>query len=180
MNITIPCACPVKDGQARHPDGDTVTLMEPLDFRTRQALRRQISWMRETTPGFTEGEVFATLDEGFLLLCITGWTLLDEKGKALPPSRENIAAKFMGDDDRFATPILRRANEMYQDIVLLPLLVGASSSSPGTPIDGSTSRTDGTTPRRKRSKRSSTTTSPMVVTGPMRASPSGESNSSQS
>jgi hypothetical protein len=183
MDITIPCACPT-DGQTRHPDGDTVTLMEPLDFRTRQAIRRQIVWVKETTDGFTSGEVFATLDEMFLLLCITGWTLLgpNDKGKIgpLPPSRENIAERFMGDDDRFAMPILRKANEMYQDVILLPLLAGASTSSPGTPTDGSTSPKNGTTPRRKPSKRSSISTIPMVVTGPTQGSLDGGSNSSPS
>lgn len=180
MNVTIPCPCP-----GTPHDSDTVTVEEPLSFRTRQSLRRSISWAREVTPDFTDGEIFSTLDEGFLVYCITGWTLVgpNEKGKIGPlaPSRENIREIILTNDD-LAMPIVKVCNERYQDLVLRPLLVGASTSLPPSPTEPPTSPTNGNgqTPRPKRSKPSSITTIPTVVTGPMPTSPGGESSFSPS
>jgi hypothetical protein len=183
VNVATPCPCPpLEDGTSRH-EQDTVIIQEPLPFVTRQALRKSITWAKESTRSFTDGELFATLDEGFLLYTIESWTYVHEndKGKIepLPPSRDNIRAVVMTNDD-LAMPIVRACNDKYQDLILLPLLAGASKSSLRSLIDGSTSAKKRTGTPQKRSKPSSTSTSQMVVTGPMPVSPGGVSNSSPS
>ena len=175
MNVTIPCPCPPKaDGTARH-ESDTVTLRDTLDFRTRLTLRQTIKWAKELDADVTDGQLLAVLTEAYCLHCIDAWTLQDEKGKAVPPSHANIRY-FLNDHDEQAMTVADAADEMYSTVVLLPLLLGASKSSPGSPTDGSTSQTNGGTTPPKRSKRSSTSTTPMVATGPMLASPAGGSS----
>lgn len=175
MNVPIRCTCPPKaDGAPRH-DADNVTLRDKLDFRTRLALRQTIKWAN-TKGGVTEGEVFAILTEAYLLHCIDAWSLVDEKGKPVPPSRENIAT-FLDDHVDEGMAVADAADGLYTETVLLPLLLGVSSSSPSTSTKPPTSQTTtGQTPHPKRSKRSSTSTTPMAVTGPMQASPAGASS----
>lgn len=177
MEVTIPCPCPPRaDGASRH-ESDSVTLREPLDFRTRLVLRQTVKWVKTADEDATEGEILGALTEAYVLHCIDAWSLVDAKGKALPPSRANIRAVLMA-DDRLAMPVADAADRLYSEVVLLPLLIGASSSSPGTPTDESTSpMSNGRTPRPKPSKRSSTSTSQMAATGPTQLSPGGASNS---
>jgi hypothetical protein len=176
MDAPIRCVCPKVDGQTRHPDGDTVTLPDILDFRKTLTVRQYVSHTRtgdESLPEF-----LVVLIEAYLLHCITAWSVEDEAGKPLPVTKAAIAAVLMTDANMdVAEQIGDHADRLYSDKVFLPLLNGASSSSPGTSTGGSTSRTSGrgSTPR-KLSRRSSTSTTPMGVTGPMAASPAGVSN----
>lgn len=176
MNVTIPCPCPPKaDGTARHAS-DTVTLRDTLDFRTRLTLRQTVRWAKTANDDLTEGEVLAQLTEAYLLHCIDAWSLLDDKGKALPPSRANIREVLL-EHDQASMIVADGADGLYSEVVLLPLLTGASKFSPDLPTDASTSPTTGGPTPQKPSKRSSTTTTPMAVTGPMQASPGGASSS---
>jgi hypothetical protein len=177
VNVTIPCPCPPKaDGTARH-EQDTVTLADTLDFRTRVTLRQSIRLAGGEEA--TEGEMLAALTEAYLLHCITGWTVVDAKGKALSASRANIREVLMGESD-IGLVVADAADELYSSRVLIPLLVGVSTSSPGSPTVPSISpKSNGPTPP-KPSKPSSTTTTPMAVTGPMLTSPAGASNGSPS
>ena len=185
MDVQIPCPCPLKaDGTVRH-ESDTVSLKDTLTFRERLSLRQTIKWARETSDDISEGELLAALTEGYVLQCISAWSLVDEKGKPLPPSRANIREVLLTRDD-LAMPVADAADELYSEVILLPLLLGASNSSRSTQTPenpASPPRTsvtpDGKTPP-KPSKRSSTTTIPTVVTGPMLASPAGGSSSSPS
>lgn len=176
MDVPIACGCPpAGDGQPRHPS-DTVTLREPLDFRTRLILRQTIRWVKTEHEDATEGEMLAALTEAYLIYCIDGWTLVDAKGKPLAPSRDNIRSVLMARDD-LAMPVADAADGLYGEVVLLPLLLAASNSSPGKPTAAPTSpTTNGTTHRPKRSRPSSTSTIQMVATGPMPASPAGVSS----
>lgn len=188
MDVQIPCPCPPKaDGTPRH-DSDTVTLRDTLDFRTRLSLRQTIKWAKELNDDLTDGEALAVLTEAYCLQCIDAWSLVDDKGKKLPPSRAEVR-NFLEEHDDAAMLVADAADTMYSKVVLLPLLLTASKSSPPSPIDGSTSpKMDGesngqtdrssrstppTSPRR--SRRSSTATSLMAVTGPMLSSPAGVS-----
>ncbi len=175
MDVTIPCPCPPKaDGTARH-ESDTVTLREPLSFRERLSLRQTIKWAKEVTPDISDGELLAVLTEAYCLQGISAWTLVDEKGRKVDPSRVAIR-DFLEAHDEQAMAVADAADGLYSEVVLLPLLLGASKSSGTSQIDVSTSpRNGGPTPR-KHSKRSSTTTMPTVVTGPMLVSPAGGSN----
>ncbi len=176
MDVSIRCICPPDDGQLRHPDGDSVTLPDILDFRKTLTVRQYVS--HERTGDESVPEFIVLLIEAYLLHCVTAWTLVDAAGKALPVSKANIREVLMADANMdVAETVGGAADELYSGKVFLPLMKGASSSSPGTPTTGSTSRTNGhgSTPR-KRSKPSSISTSQMVVTGPMEASPAGASN----
>jgi hypothetical protein len=180
MDVAIECICPPKaDGERRH-EQDTVTLRDTLDFRTATLLRQTVKWLKTEQPDSSVPEVLATLTEAYLLHCIESWSLVDEKGKPVPPAREQIRDRLLTNDDAAST-VGDAADGMYHERVLLPLLVQAQTSSPSTPTNGSTSARTGSGPKpQKPSKPSSTTTSPMVVTGPMPTSPGGVSYSSPS
>lgn len=175
MDVNIACPCPPKaDGSPRH-EIDTVTLRDTLDFRTRLALRQTMKWAKTANDDITEGEILAVLTEAYVLQCIDAWTLVDDKGKKVEPSRAAIR-DFLDHHDEQAMAVADAADSLYSEVVLLPLLLGSSKSSPSSPTDGSTSPTNGGTTPRKPSKRSSTATTPMVVTGPMLSSPASGSN----
>jgi hypothetical protein len=180
VNVTIPCPCPPKaDGTARH-ESDTVTLPEVLDFRTTIVVRQSIQWLKTNDPDATVPEIVATLAETYLLHCIEEWSLVDDKGKAVPVSKAAIRERLLPATEA-AMAVGNAADDLYTDKVVLPLFLQASSSSPPTQTDEPTSPTSGPGPTpRKPSKRSSITTTPMAVTGPMAASPGGASSSSLS
>lgn len=178
MDVTINCICPAKGGAQRHAS-DTVTLADRLDFRTLLTLRQAIGFeIRE--PETSPASIIAVLIEQYLLHCVTGWSLVDEAGKAVPVSRQAIRDRLLTHQEE-AEIIGTAADDIYTDTVTLPLTHRASSSSETTPTPGSTSATNGHGTRRpKPSKPSSISTTPMVVTGPMAASHGGGSSSSQS
>jgi hypothetical protein len=188
MDVQIACLCPPKDGAPVH-EQDTVTLPDVLDFRTTLTIRQTIRFeevrMKEAKEPLSLAEMTAVMAEAYLVHCITAWTLVDADGKPVPPSRANIR-ELLFTNYEAAETVGDAADRLYSDKVVLPLLTGASNSSPSTRTPerpASTRRTsatmNGSTPR-KPSKRSSTTTIPMVVTGPMAASPGGDSSSSLS
>ncbi len=168
----IDCVCPIKpDGSVRHPDGDTVTLREKLDFRSALHARNTVILLRQddvTDPA----EILAALTEVYLRVGIESWTLVDAKGKPVPVSREAVAA-FMADYPDAAMTIGDEADERYSESVITPLVVRASKSSPPTPTKGSISATNGSSPTpRKRSKPSltiTTRTEDTVTTSPLHA-----------
>ncbi len=184
MDVTIPCPCPPKaDGTARH-DVDTVTLPDVLDFRTTLTVRQMIRFAeaaaREAGESMSLAEMTAVMTEAYLLHGILAWTLVDDHGKALPVTKPHIRERILANYES-AEKIGDAADDRYSEKVVLPLVVPASTSSQRSPTPGSTSPTNGPSPKpRKPSKRSSTSTSPMAVTGPMAASPGGVSSSSLS
>lgn len=176
MEVTINCICPTKaDGAPRH-NQDRVTLPDTLDFRTALTVRQTVA-MEMATRSSSLAAVIGLLIEAYLLYCIESWTLVDEKGKPVPVSRQAVQERLLTHFDE-AEKVGDAADDLYTEKVVLPLVNGASKSSPVTPTPGSTSPTNGHGTKRPRpSKRSSTSTTPMVVTGPMAASPAGVSSS---
>ena len=168
--VKVDCLCPPNAaGEARHPDGDTITLRERLDFRAAATVRNRLAVASEES--LIEGEILAVLVETYVLVGVESWTLVDEKGKPLSPSRENITAILLANYDA-ATAVGNAADELYTASVILPLLALASNSSPPTPIAASTSAKDSQPERPKPSRRSSTSTIPMAATAttsPLRA-----------
>ena len=162
--VVIRCVCP----GAPH-ESDTVTLRDPLDFRTAITLRQSVAALYVGPSGETQqptvAEVTGLLIESYLLYTIASWTLVDERGKPVPVSRENVIGLLMHDNPIEAAAIGDAANELYMDKVVLPLLLAASGSSRPTPTKRSTSRTNGS-PRgtAKRSSPSSITSIPTVGT----------------
>jgi hypothetical protein len=176
MDVQIACPCPPTAEGPRH-EFDTVTLHEPIESRVRRALLYDIGLLGDDA---TAGDRLALLSEGYLLRCIDRWTVVDAKGKALPPSRDNIRRLLIEDAYR-GDVVAKAADDLYSEAVLLPLMLGASSSSSDSPTDEPTSpAVNGTTHHPRRSKRSSITTIPTVVTGAMHSSNGGVSSSSPS
>ena len=181
MDVTIICPCPVKaDGGTRHPDGDTVTLKDTLDFRSVTAIRTNIGLLEDAT---NIGDVMATLTEGYLIYGIASWTLVDDKGKPLPVSRVNIAERILS-DIATASIIGDNADEVFGEKVVLPLLNRAGTSSPPSPTAPTSAPSAASTASSvrppRRSKPSSITTIPTDDTETTSTSLAGVSNSSQS
>ena len=174
----ILCVCPDKaDGSTRHPDGDTVTLREKLDFRSALTARNTVILIKQDDDQASVADILAALTEVYLLVGIKSWTLVDAKGKAIEPNRNTIRA-FMDDFPDEAMQVGDEADALYSEAVITPLVARASTFSPPTPITGSTSATNGASPvPRKPRKPSSITTTPMGGTEKMSASPGGGFNS---
>lgn len=178
MDVQISCLCPPKaDGTARH-DQDTVTLPDTLDFRQMLTVRQAIRFANiDADPATSLAQMTAVMAEAYVLHCISAWTLLDEKGKPVPVTQANVRAHLLSHYEA-AEKVGDAADDLYSEKVVLPLILGASSSSsPSRTARPTSPPTNGKTPR-KHSKSSSTSTIPMAVTGPMAASPGGGSSSS--
>lgn len=181
MDVTIACPCPPKaDGGSRHPDGDTVTLRDRLDFRSATTIRKAIGMVSEDgNPD--PAEILAVMTEWYCLLGIEAWTLTDERGKAVPVSRATIRESLLESEtaQEQASIIADAADALYMAAVLLPLLARASTSSLPSPTEPSTSAPkDSPAKRPKPSKPSSTTsiqTAAIVTTTPSRAGASSTS-----
>lgn len=176
MDVAIECICPPgADGEAPHAS-DTVTLLDVLDFRRTITVRQSIRLATQTADGLSLPELTAVMAEAYLLHCITAWTLVDEKGKALPVTKAAVRDYLLSNVD-VAEKVGDAADDLYSEKVVLPLLTRASASSPDTSTNGSTSPTSGHgSKRRTPSKRSSTSTTPMAAIVPMAASPAGGSS----
>lgn len=147
------CLCP-PDGH-RHPDGDVVTFKDKLGFHDVLHFQKAFGWFREEHPDAEVPETLAFLSEWYLLYCIASWTLRDQKGKAIPVSKANVETYLLAKPTE-ALAVVEVADERYNEVLLLPLALRASTSSPPTRTNGSTSPTPGPGPRPKRSRPSST------------------------
>lgn len=179
MAVEIPCPCPPKGGETRHPDGDTVTLKETLDFRSVTAIRTNIGLLED---GHDIGDIMAVLTEGYLIHGIESWSLVDEKGKALPVTRANINDVILTRID-VASVLGDAADDAFGEKVVLPLLNRAVNSLPPTPTEPTSAPSQastGSSARPKRSKPSSTTTSQTDGIGSTFSPPDGDFNSSRS
>ena len=181
MDVQIACLCPPNArGETRHPDGDTVTLRERLDFRSALTARNTMVMVKQEDEEASTADILAALTEVYLLIGITGWTLVDAKNKPVDVSRAAIREHLLSNPD-VAMVVGDAADELYSEAVILPLLARASNSSPPTPIAGSTSATKASSGRRpKPSKPSSITTIPTAATVTTSSSPAGASSSSPS
>lgn len=172
MNVTIPCICP---GEPH--DSDEVTLRDRLDFRQTVAVQKSVLFLG-TDP--SNAEIMATLTEAYLLYGIEAWSVRDERGKAVPITRQAIEEHLLANVPA-ALAVADAADDLYQETVLLPLLMRGSASSATTPTTASTSRRSGSRPvPLKPSKRSSTSTTRTDATATTTESPDGDSSSSQS
>ncbi len=160
---TVGCLCP-PNGQ-RHPNGDTITWRDKLDFRTALAARKAVSWARTEDESVDVPDVLALLSEFYLTHCIESWTLRDAKGKAIEVSRRTVEQYVLSSEAAF--DLAEVADDLYSDRILGPLVTAASKSSPPTQTNGSTSPTPGPgkVSRSKPSTPSSITPSPMAATG---------------
>lgn len=139
--VEIACICP-----GTPHERDTVTLKDPLPFREAVTIRKSIQWMKDQEPNATIPELLAMLTETYLLHTIEAWTLVDEKGKPLPPSKDNIAAVLLPQTEA-ALVVGDACDELYTERVILPLVAAAPTSSPSSSTNGSTSPKPEATPR---------------------------------
>lgn len=177
------CLCPpTAAGEARHPDGDSITLFERLPFRRVATIQHTITSLRMNAgDGDVEvEEILAALTEGYLKWGIEAWTLVNENGEPMAITAATVE-RYLLVDLEAASVVGDIADERFSGVVLFPLLKRASSSSPATPTPGSTSAPTGSpespaepTPLRP----SSTTPIPTDDTGTTSSSPDGDSSSS--
>jgi hypothetical protein len=159
--VRVRCICP---DPTTHAEGDEITLPDKLDFRQLSVCVKSVRILKATSPNADVAEILALLQEVYLLHCLEAWTLVevDAKGKRKPiePERDAITAYLLSQPD-VAIEVADVADELYSEAVLVPLVGRASNSSPTSPTESSTSQptSDGPTPMRKPSKRSSTSTS---------------------
>ncbi len=174
---TIDCVCPPKaGGEVRHPKGDTVRLREKLGFREAVQARNVIVLLKQDDPDADVADILGALTEVYLLVGIESWTLTDERGRPIEPTRPAIR-QFMADHTQEAMDIGEEADTLYSEAVVLPLVARAARSSQPSQTDDSTSAMTGSSPvPLRRSKRSSTTSSQTDDTGMMSASLGGVSN----
>ncbi len=160
---TIECICPARPGgEVRHPDGDTVTLRPTLGF-TASVTIRHVMALVAGADRTDDADILAALTEKYLYLGIESWTLEDARGKPVPVTRAAIAELLLS-RPQVAMVVGEEADELYTGPVILPLVARLSTSSPGTPTDASTSAPTGSSTRRpKPSKQSSTTTTPTAA-----------------
>lgn len=168
MNVLIPCVC------GRH-EQDTVVFRQKLDFRAGLTIRHALILARVDDAEMSAAEMLTVLSEQYVLYGVESWSLCEPNGSPMPVTRAAIRDRLLANYE-VALTLADAADEVYAEQILLPLLAGASTSSPATPTAPSTSATAGPTPRPKPSRRSSTTTTPTDVTGPTSRSPAGVSS----
>jgi hypothetical protein len=182
MDVTIECICPPKaDGEPRH-DHDTVTLREKLDFQTAVLLQKsiQVRSLAIRSKNDATAEIMAFLTGFFIHHGIEAWSVVDDKGKAVDVTDEAITAYLEPNMDAALT-VADAGDAAYMEAIL-PLVRRAYGSSPPSPTNApsiSPSQSGSAKPR-KRSRPSSTTTIPTVVTGTIIGSPDGASRFSPS
>lgn len=177
---TVDCVCPPLAGETRHPDGDTVTLRQKLDFRTAATIQHAVSVLRLEDQNPSVEEVLARLTEAYVRYGVESWTVVDEAGKPVPVTPTTVEAVLFADLTA-AMVVGEEADELYSGTILLPLLKRASTSSPATPTPDSTSPPTGsqeTSTEPTPSKPSSTTTTPTDDTETTSESPGIGSSSS--
>jgi hypothetical protein len=175
--MNIECICPPKAGETRHPDGDRIEFRERLSLHDALTARQAVVWLKASDPDSDMGEVLATLSEQYALGGIESWTVVDASGKRVEPSKPAIR-EYLFSKPLIAMTVLDEAERRYSPEVVPPLLRMVETSSPPTPMNGSTSATNGSSPApRRRSKRSSTSITQTDVTGTTSASPAGVSSS---
>lgn len=153
------CLCP----GAPHEDGDSVYLRAKLGLSAGILLQRVV--IEGNQNKLPAAQIAAELSEAYLQVGVASWNLLDDEGP-VPVTPDTIRSYLLEDFAR-ATPVANRADELYAGPVILPLFPKAAVSSNTSTTNGSTSPIHlGQSKRPKRSKPSSTSTSPMAVIGP--------------
>jgi hypothetical protein len=151
--VAVACPCP----GAPH-DGDTVYLRQILPFRSGFLAQRKIIDMSQDDAPDAHA-IQADLGELFLREGVADWTFVDTDGNPVEVNEDSIQ-HYLLDNFAIGFPVANEAAEVYQSLLLDPLVGKASKSSRATQTGASTSRptTSSVTPL-KRSKRSSTSTS---------------------
>jgi len=153
-------------------DGLHVYLLPRLKWRHVSAIKWEILVEKEKAGiDLPAGEIIGLLQEGYITYGVARWDL------PIPLTRESVVTELLGNVER-ASIIAEKADELYSEQVLLPLVRMGAKSSPPTSTNGSTSPTTGSSAApRKPSKRSSISTSPTAAIEMTSAPPDGDSSS---
>ena len=153
MTDLVPVRVPCPSGQ--HPDGDSVSLRPKIGLPGGYEARRKIGELRD---GATHEEVIGLLLDVYVRHGVAAWTFHDDKGEPIEVTRDAIRERILDNLDT-ALIVADKADELYSESVVVPLVAAASKSSQATPPATSTSpTTDSLASLPKRSKRSSTST----------------------
>jgi len=153
--IRISCICP---DPATHPDGDVVRLQWPLPFPTMALLNKTIRWEKSTREGgLPMPAALALLTELYLRHTLASWTLVED-GAPIALNEANVE-RYLMTVPTAAFEVADRADDLYSEIVLGPLIQRASPSSPGGPTERSTSPTKVNGAASKTSRQSSRSSS---------------------
>jgi hypothetical protein len=124
-SVHIKCIC-------GHHETDTITLRERLPFRTALKIRAQTAVVMDDDPDAGVADILAALTEAYVLDGIESWTLTDADGKPLAPSKANIREKLLTNFEQ-AWDVAEKADDMYQEQVIVPLVaMGQRSLPPGS------------------------------------------------
>lgn len=162
MDVPISCICP----GSPHPDGDTVTLRDELDFRTAARVRNSIVLLDDAQREDV-GLVLAVLQEAYLLYGIASWTLQDADGSPLDVTPANVTGSLLVHVAQ-ASIVADAADDLYAEVVIAPLARrGAMLSQATLTAQPTSAQTTGSAPPTPlvRSKRSSTTATLTDATG---------------
>ncbi len=156
------CRCP----GAPHGDGDTVYLRPKLTLHGGMVAQRKII---DLAGGEADNdEIMASLAEVFCRYGVADWTFTNEDGP-IEVTPESIQAVLL-DDFGLGFMVSDKAADLYTAELLDPLRARASKSSRRSPTNDSTpAPTSLSDTRRKRSKQSSTTTTPTADIEPTSA-----------
>ena len=136
----------------------TVTLFDRLDFNRATTVTKAIAFIDNDDAESRAARVLATLSEYYVLMGVQSWTYPEDV------TTTNIRKRLLEHPE--VGIVVEAADELYQEQILLPLLARASSSSPPSQTDASTSPTPpGAKRPRKHSKPSLTSITPMDDTG---------------
>jgi hypothetical protein len=160
---------------------DTITFRDRLDFRGGMVIRKAITMLKVEDPDSGAAEVLAAMSEHYMLEGISGWTIVDEKGKPVEASKTAIREFINDHQDIVFDDLVDEADNLYAEQVLLPLVRRAQTSSPPSPTEPSMSAETGLeeTPR-KPSRRSSTSTTRTNGITTTTSPPAGDSSTSPS
>lgn len=155
------CLCP----GTPHADGDFVYLRPKLSLASGIILQEPVNDWLQVPTAQRPGQEFmrAELSERYLTLGIAEWNIEDEAG-VIPVNSATIRIHLL--DDYFRSQaVADKADDLYSEVALDPLRKLVAASSAATSTNGSTSATGSGSPkRRKRSKPSLTSTTPMDAT----------------
>ncbi len=177
--MKVECICPKRaDGSARHPEDD-IALRDRLSFRDSIGVRNALALLYNEDPDASVADVLATMTESYLLAGIERWSVVDEEGKPVEPTKPAIRRYLFGPDTiGVAMKVADAADDLYREAVMAPLVAEASTPSETLPTEGLTSPPTGYSDESlNRWKPSSTSTTPMDDTETTSRLPAGVSNS---
>lgn len=159
-NVPVPLGyCPC-DGHP-HPGGDVVYLYPELSGPGGVAVRALLL----TTAGKDAGQVEQELAELWLRVSVAAWTFVDDDGDPIPVDKQNVVLALPY--AKGGRLVADKANDLYLDSVLTPLLKEAEKASRAGSTRSSRTATSrrSTSTGKRRSPSSTATTAKVPPTG---------------